>query len=345
MRRARQPTSLPMIVAMIAASVVVHLLMWPVGDRVMKMGWGGPPIPVSTGVFEVSLVPAEPREPDLEPEEKVHDEDHVIDPQGKLVQLDEIEDERPPEEETDLVAEFDSRTDKPTKAPNVRRPQTPGDRGRPGPPGQPSDSSDATQPNPTDKSLPLGLRPNDKAGGLKVADSDRGQMAAGESAKPPVGALAPRLGKGGDWARQTFGGPTSIDDVDDAEEGAGNVLNTVRWKYASFFNRVRNAIDEKWEPQEVHKAHDPDGHAFGTKTRRTQLVIRLNEDGSINKIRLEKASGAPHLDEEAIRATRAAAPFVNPPPGLVDPTTGFIEFRFGFIFEFDGSTRIFRYKQ
>lgn len=344
MRRARQPTNLPMLVAMIAASVIVHLILWPVGDRVMKMGWGGPPIPVSSGVFEVSLVTAEPREPEDEPD-KVHDEDHVIDPAGKLVQLDDVQDERPPDEETDLVAEFDSRTDKPTKAPNVRRPHNPGDRGRPGPPGQESKASDQTQPNPSTKPLPLGVRPNDKSGGLEVPDSDRGEMAGGESPRPPVGGLAPRLGKGGDWARETFGGPTSIDEIDGAEEGAGNVLNTKRWKYASFFNRVRNAIDEEWEPQQVHKAHDPDGRAFGTQTRRTQLIIRLNDDGSINKIRLDKASGAPHLDEEAIRSTRAAAPFVNPPPGLVDPSTGFIEFRFGFIFSFDGSSRIFRYKQ
>jgi TonB family protein len=332
-----------MLVAMIVASVVVHLVLWPVGDRVMSMQWGrGAAIPVSTGVFEVSLVTDDPPPRDPDDPKPVHDPEHLVTPAGKLVQLDQIVDERPPEEETDLVAEFDSRTSKPTKAPSERRPVTPGDPGRPGPPGE---TSDGAPPTASAKSLPLGRVPNDEAGGQPLDAGPNGSLAPGTTGRAPVAGLSPRIGASGDWARETFGGPRSIDDIDDAEEGAGSVLNTDRWKYASFFNRVRNAIDDTWEPQEVHKAHDPDGRAFGTRTRHTQLIIRLNPDGSIRKIRLDKPSGAPHLDEEAIRATRAAAPFVNPPDGLVDPATGYIEFRFGFIFEFDGSRRIFRYKQ
>jgi TonB family protein len=277
----------------------------------------------------------------------VHDPEHRVDPTGKLVQLDEVEDERPPEQDTDLVSEFDSRTDRPRTAPKVRRPPQPGEATRPNRPGQPSQSEQDSEASPdkATKPLPLGRVPNEHAGGAPTEVGPDGAHAKGDTARPPLAGLAPRLGTSGSWARDTFGGPSSIDDVDDAEDGPGGVLNTKRWKYASFFNRVRNAIDEQWEPQQVHKAHDPDGRAFGTKTRRTQLIIRLNPDGSISKIRLEHASGAPHLDEEAIRATRAAAPFVNPPDGLVDATTGFIEFRFGFIFEFDGRRRIFRYQK
>jgi hypothetical protein len=42
---------------------------------------------------------------------------------------------------------------------------------------------------------------------------------------------------------------------------------------------------------------------------------------------------------------RTAAPFVNPPAGLVDEESGLIEFGFGFIFELHGERRIFRYRR
>ena len=48
---------------------------------------------------------------------------------------------------------------------------------------------------------------------------------------------------------------------------------------------------------------------------------------------------------DAIRAVRAAQPFSNPPPGLVDPETGFIDFGFAFIFEIGQSPKIHRYRR
>jgi hypothetical protein len=39
---------------------------------------------------------------------------------------------------------------------------------------------------------------------------------------------------------------------------------------------------------------------------------------------------------------RAAAPFPNIPEGLADER-GYVEFRFGFILDFTGGSRIFRY--
>ena len=347
MRRSRNSANAGVILAMIAASVVVHLLLWPVGDKVMGYGWGAPPIPVSGGVFEVSLVPTDPPPDEDElvlPDPAVH-EDHQVKFPGELVQLDEVTEEKKPDD-AKFVSEFDNDVDKQTKAPNLRQP--PGQDGRPGKDAR----TDGQDPRPESqtksdsaKALPLGRVPSDTQGGQPMDAADAGDLATGAEPRPPVAALSPRIGSASTAAamRKTFGGPSSIDHAEGVDEGEATMLDSVRWKYASFFNRVRNAIDEEWEPQEVHKAHDPDGRTFGTRTRRTQLVIRLNPDGSIARIRLDQPSGAPHLDEEAIRAVRAAAPFVNPPPGLVDHETGFIEFGFGFIFEFEGKRRIFRY--
>jgi TonB family protein len=347
MRGSRNSTNAGVILAMIVASVIVHLVLWPVGDKVMKYGWGAPPIPVSSGVFEVSLVPTEPapEDEDLDLPDPVERENNQVKFPGELVQLDDVTNETKPDD-AKFISEFDSDVEKQTKATNMRRP--PGQDPRPGQETKTDGSderSESTAKSDTSKALPLGRVPNDVEGGQPMDAADAGDLASGEEPRPPVGALSPRIGDSSTAAamRKTFGGPSSIDHAEGVEEGEATMLDSVRWKYASFFNRVRNAIDEEWEPQEVHKAHDPEGRTFGTRTRRTQLVIRLNPDGSIARVRLDHPSGAPHLDEEAIRAVRAAAPFVNPPPGLVDPDTGFIEFGFGFIFEFEGKRRIFRY--
>jgi TonB family protein len=137
-----------------------------------------------------------------------------------------------------------------------------------------------------------------------------------------------------------------MDDIQDVEDGDVNQLNSRRWKYASFFNRVRDQVSNHWHPEVVHAARDPDGSRYGIKTRVTRLLIRLNPDGTLNKIKIDKSSDVDFLDEEAIRAVRMAAPFNNPPSQLVDAETGFIDFGFGFIFEVEsGKPQIFRYRR
>jgi TonB family protein len=56
----------------------------------------------------------------------------------------------------------------------------------------------------------------------------------------------------------------------------------------------------------------------------TVLMVRLDDQGKIVKIEVERESGAPHLDEEAERAMRAAAPFPNLPEGLADEILRFL---------------------
>src|SRR5688572_32099977 len=110
MRNARQGTSAASILAMIVASVLVHLVLWPVGDKVVGFGWGGPPIPISGGVFEVSLLPVDATEDErlAEPEPAEHDDEHRVVAPGELVELDKLTDERPPED-TKFISEFDNR--------------------------------------------------------------------------------------------------------------------------------------------------------------------------------------------------------------------------------------------
>jgi TonB family protein len=305
---------------------------------------GGPSIQIGSGVMEVSLMPD--RDEDDAQTRDAPDPESLRDPDGQVVKLDRLIEERPPEEDTDFRSEFDNRVDKQTRAPN-RRPVPGHSRAPQGNRPDANDQSAATR-TPTSRALPLGRDALAQRGeGSDASDaattpSDDGDL----SRNPGAGSLSPRGARGlPDALRKDWGTPGSFDDLTGIEDGAENLLNSRRWKYASFFNRVRDAVAEHWHPEVVHASRDPDGRIHGTKTRRTKLLIFLHPDGSLKRIQIERTSDVAYLDEEAIRAVRAAQPFSNPPAGLVDPQTGLIGFGFAFIFEIQGGRQIFRYQR
>lgn len=142
---------------------------------------------------------------------------------------------------------------------------------------------------------------------------------------------------------QTFGRSNGSEQMRDVDDDATSMLDSKRHLFGSFFNRLRDRVAENWQPGKAHSRADPKGTLFGNTQRMTVLMVRLDDAGKILKIEVERESGAPHLDEEAERAMRAAAPFPNLPEGLVDEH-GHVDFRFGFILDFNGESRIFRYQ-
>ena len=326
-----------MLAAVLAASVLMHVAFLPLGNEVLGWAWESGTLPAAEGIMEVSLLEA-PDEPD--PQEIPEEPQEKPEAPGKLVQLDRVTDERPPENDTPYVSEFDNRAARPTRAPNVHptpgsSPTPVGDNGRNG--------NEPTPPSENDPK-PLSLLPGASTANADdaVDPDDKGELSSGGKSVPsPAGSPGSRKA-----IRDAIGNAGSFDDIDrDIDEDDETSVNSKRWKFASFFNRVRNGIAQHWHPEVVHAANDPDGRRFGTKTRRTRLIISLNKDGSLSRVRLDGSSDVDYLDEEAIHAVRTAAPFANPPPDLVDPTTGLIEFSFGFIFEFGGTNRIFRYQR
>lgn len=183
------------------------------------------------------------------------------------------------------------------------------------------------------------------AGDDTLAEAADGQAAsAGAESGARSGQPDPlaQLGGSPEMLDRTFGRPGSRERLRDVDEGVENVLESKRHIYASFFNRIRDQVADQWRPQKVHAIADPTGSKYGDKQRTTVLMVRLDAKGEILKIIIERSSGAPHLDSEAVRAMKAAAPFPNPPGGLADGG-GHIDFRFGFILDFEGGSRIFRY--
>lgn len=342
MRRRDEPSPLVILGATLLASLVMHLLLWPLGDRVIKLSWDAPPLPTNGGWMQVALVEPEaeaPPEPEAPPRQ--------VEAPGKLIKQDRVRKESVPDQ-TPHVAEFDQKVERESRAAQGRAKAGAA-------PSVAGTAPDADNLPPAPKLL--SPRPEPPAGAREGDEADEGR---GDPAPPRVPSprallpLRPELGSGGrpglrgDPAERSPGAPGehgTMDDIQDVEDGDVNMLNSRRWKYASFFNRVRDQVAEKWQPNAVMSLRDPDGRRFGLQTRITRLLIRLNPDGSLKQVQLDRSSGVDVLDEEAIRAVRAAQPFRNPPAQLVDPTTGFIDF--GFLFELSdaGKGKIFRYRR
>jgi hypothetical protein len=327
-----------MVVAMIVASVGVHVVLWPLGDQVLELGWSSTILPPAGSILEVSLVDLD-GQPDPAPDPR------GVKLPGQLVQQDLVTDQRPPERPTDRISEFDSRVEHETRAPNRRAapqydPRVLGEQS-----GMSSSAREGSEPQDTPPhALPLG-RPTEgttEEHGVPVdgelPQGDRG-TAQGEAA---ARALRPGLRGTSDAMRKTFGGSGSVDAVDGVEEGTQSILNSERFRFASFFNRMRDLLEQHWDPNAVMARVDADGHVYGRRTRKTLLHVKLTPKGAIEKIDVTRDSGIVELDKEAIRAFHQAAPFVNPPPQMVDASTGLIEFDFMFILE-DGRASIHRY--
>jgi len=133
----------------------------------------------------------------------------------------------------------------------------------------------------------------------------------------------------------------ALKDVDDGEETA---LNSKKWKFASFFNRVKKQVQEQWRPDDVYRRRDPNGSIYGRTSRLTIVRVQLKPNGHLVGVDLEQPSGLEFLDDEAMRAFRAAQPFPNPPAQLVE-SDGTIRFQFGFLFELSGVSKplLFKY--
>lgn len=138
-------------------------------------------------------------------------------------------------------------------------------------------------------------------------------------------------------------GAAANDHLQDVAEGEGTFLNTREWKYASFFNRVKQSVGQQWQPGNVLRQRDPTGNVYGGRDRNTVLTVTLDQTGRLKDAFVEKSCGLDFLDLEAVKAFERAQPFPNPPPGLL-ATDQTIRFQFGFYLELTGrpGMRLFR---
>lgn len=141
-------------------------------------------------------------------------------------------------------------------------------------------------------------------------------------------------------------GAAPNDHLKDVEEGDGTYLSTREWKYASFFNRMKQSVGQQWSPTSQMRLRDPTGQIYGGRDRYTILTITLDETGRLKDAFVDKSSGLDFLDLEAVKAFERAQPFPNPPPGIL-ATDQTVRFQFGFFLELSGhpGMRLFRSQQ
>lgn len=85
-------------------------------------------------------------------------------------------------------------------------------------------------------------------------------------------------------------------------------LNTRDPIYVTYFNKVKQLIESQWEYPELALRYGLQGTLA--------LEFMIGSSGQLERLRLIRSSGSQVLDEEALRAIKAAAPFPPIPPWI-----------------------------
>jgi TonB family protein len=168
--------------------------------------------------------------------------------------------------------------------------------------------------------------------GRKFQLGQEGNADQSDSGSPGIPGLAPgapsrrgpltlTLDRPGDFTGKIAGGPMS-DHLEGVEEGDETLLNSRAFKYAGYLNRVKETVARLWVPavEDQAQRHDPSGHMYSFKDRRTVVEYTLDRDGQVKDVHVLESSGVSYLDQVAVDAFRKAQRFPNPPPGLFNET-------------------------
>ncbi len=97
-------------------------------------------------------------------------------------------------------------------------------------------------------------------------------------------------------------GPKEFQGSRDVKQKEDTVdLNTIEFKYFSYFAKLKQKIEQVWNYPEASRLRGEQGELF--------LVFSIRRDGYLEDVKLITPSGYNRLDEEALRAIRVASPF------------------------------------
>lgn len=91
-------------------------------------------------------------------------------------------------------------------------------------------------------------------------------------------------------------------------------LNSLKYPYAGYMDRIRRQVNYWWQ-QNLDNL--PSSVRLSKSKYTTEVSVILNADGALEHIEVTTEAGVPELDDAVVRAFRLAAPFDNPPAGLV----------------------------
>jgi protein TonB len=113
----------------------------------------------------------------------------------------------------------------------------------------------------------------------------------------------------------------TMDFLPGVETGSHTLLNTREFIYYSYFSRMKEQIHWRWSQYlqtELPLTAFTLNHGNRQKIFSTSLYVYLSIDGEIQDMRVVKSSGEDNIDSAALHAFLSAAPFPNPPTGLVE---------------------------
>ncbi len=138
-----------------------------------------------------------------------------------------------------------------------------------------------------------------------------------------------RTGIGGTQSSQT------LDYIKDIDPGLETMLSTKEFVFFSFYSRVRGQLQQHWNTivrNRLTEMYKQGRTIASSDDKITKLLVTLDKQGQLVKVQIIGDSGVRDLDEAAVDAFRKAAPFPNPPTGMVDDD-GTIKLRWDFILE------------
>lgn len=262
-------------------------------------------------------------------------------PPGQVVKVDDGDAEARPPKDSRFVSDQDRTVAKETKARLV-----PSREDQPQVPTRPTVAQEPGKGGQEDWTSPGAPGPKGKAAEpVKVARADPERLAPGEQGERPAPAAAPEQAAGGGGAAQRGApdlrlalAPSTVakvlgrsvgDALEDVDEGEGTFLNTRSWKYATYFNRIKESVGNAWRPAREIERRDPDGSVYFFKDRLTVLSVTLDDKGGLKDVKVVRSSSIDFLDRVAVEAFEKAQPFSNPPAGLVN-AQGEIKYVLGF---------------
>jgi protein TonB len=142
--------------------------------------------------------------------------------------------------------------------------------------------------------------------------------------------------KGGDQQVKAGADASRTNDyLKDTDQGLETMLNTREFKYFTYYSRIRRQLSQYWEPkvkEKMNRMFKQGRRIASDQDHITKLLITLNEKGNLVKVQVVSESGVSDLDEAATEAFRSAAPFPNPPKGIVEGD-GTVKIRWDFVLE------------
>lgn len=181
----------------------------------------------------------------------------------------------------------------------------------------------------------IGRTQNSKSLSPPIEEPIAGRV--GGQSQPSSPGEGPRETAPGPQLRQVAIGGSSISErIPGVEEGAFTALNTDQLTYYTFFARVNEQMRNRWVSmirEYVYSLSQEEFEKLSRNEKETVVEIILSQSGEYVRSILHRSSKVRPLDEAAIQAFQMAAPFLNPPKGLVE-ADGFIHLKYLFTITF-----------